>query len=151
MSCAVANRVYKSHVLPIFNYADFLIDLCRQTTIDSFVSFQNHAVHTIDYKTHHGMTYEQLLDLYGLMSLAEQRRKHQLCLMYRLGHNLDYIDRRHPDINLTCNQKVKFKLKHTRLSKTSNSPYHRAVRLWDRLSLEMQRSTTKVKFKKALT
>ena len=55
------------------------------------------------------MTYEQLLDLYGLMSLAEQRRKHQLCLMYRLSHNLDYIDRRRPDINLRSNQKVKIK------------------------------------------
>ena len=143
ISCAVANRVYKSHVLPIF-------DSCRQTTIDSFVRLQKRAVHTIDYKTHHGMTYAQLLDLYGLMSLAERRRKHQLCLMYRLSHNLDYIDRRRPDINLRSNQKVKFKLKHTRLSKISNSPYHRAVRLWDRLSLETQRSTTKVKFKKAL-
>ena len=150
ISCAVANRVYKSHVLPIFDYADFLIDSCRQTTIDSFVRLQKRAVHTIDYKTHHGMTYAQLLDLYGLMSLAERRRKHQLCLMYRLSHNLDYIDRRRPDINLRSNQKVKFKLKHTRLSKISNSPYHRAVRLWDRLSLETQRSTTKVKFKKAL-
>ena len=67
-------------------------------------------MHTIDYKTHHGMTYAQLLDLYGLMSLAERRRKHQLCLMYRLSHNLDYIDRRRPDINLRSNQKVKFLL-----------------------------------------
>ena len=90
---------------------------------------QKRAVHTIDYKTHHGMTYAQLLDLYGLMSLAERRRKHQLCLglMYRLSHNLDYIDRRLPDINLRSNQKVKFKLKHTRLSKISNSPYPYAV------------------------
>ena len=54
-----------------------------------------------------------------------------------LSHNLGYIDRRHPDINLHRNQKVKFKLKHTRLSKNSNSTYHRAVRLWDRLSLEV--------------
>ena len=123
----MANRVYKSHVLPIFNYADFLIDLCRQTTIDSFVRLQKHAVHTIDYTTHHGMTHEQLLDLYGLMSLAERRRKQKLCPMYRLSHNLDYIDRRRPDINLRSNQKVKFKLKHTRLSKISNSLYHRAV------------------------
>ena len=84
ISYAVANRVYKSHVSPIFDYADFLIDSCRQTTIDSFVRLQKRAVHTIDYKTHHGMTYAQLLDLYGLMSLAERRRKHQLCLMYRL-------------------------------------------------------------------
>ena len=96
------------------------------------------------------MTYEQLLDLYGLMSLSERRRKHQLCLMYKFSHNLDYIDRRHPDINLCRNQKVKFKLKRTRPSKISNSLYHRAVCLWDRLSLETQRSTTKVKFKKAL-
>ena len=34
----------------------------------------------------------------------------------------------HP-INLCSNQKVKFKLKHTILSKIINSPYHRAVRL----------------------
>ena len=105
ISCAVANRVYKSHVLPIYDYADFLIDSCRQTTVDSFGRLQKCAVHTIDYKTHHGMTYEQLLDLYGLMSLAEWTRKHQLCLMYRLSHNLDYIDRRRPDINLCSSQK----------------------------------------------
>ena len=43
--------------------------------------------------------------------------------------DLDYIDRHRPDINLCSNQKVKFKLKHTRLSKISNSPYHRDVRL----------------------
>ena len=35
--------------------------------------------------------FEQLLDLYGLVSLAERRRKHQLCLMYRLKiHRHDF-------------------------------------------------------------
>ena len=56
-----------------------------------------------------------------------------------------YINR--PDIVLRSNIKIKFRIKTTQLTKVQNSPYYRGVSLWDRLPVDVQRATTKVKFK----
>ena len=68
---------------------------------------------------------------------------------------MDYVDTCRPKLSLRSNSKIKvklkFKIRTTKLTKVLNSPYYRGVRLWDRLSEETQKATTKFKFKNILT
>ena len=60
--------------------------------------------------------------------------------MYRLSHVVEYLDMDRPEIVLRNRNK-------TRLFRVMNSPYYRGIKLWDRLAEEVQKATTKVKFK----
>ena len=61
-----------------------------------------------------------------------------------------YIETHRLLIGLRRSNKITFKTKTTKLTKVPNSPYYRGVRLWDRISEETQRATTKVKFKQPI-
>ena len=88
--------------------------------------------------------------LYNLRPLTERRRVHHLALMYRLAHSGYSIDNARPAINLRSKNKVKFLTPATKLTKILNSPFYRGARLWDMLSEDVQRATTKFKFKKLI-
>ena len=70
--------------------------------------------------------------------------------MYRLKDEAEYLETYRSKIGLRNNNKIKFKIKTTKLTKVLDSLYHRGVRLWDRLSEETQKATTKVKFKQLI-
>ena len=89
-------------------------------------------------------------DIYNIISLSERRRKHHLSLMYRISTVESYIDVSRPGINLRSRNKIKFAVPATRLTKVIKSPFYRGVSLWDRLSIEVQRATTKVRFKQLI-
>ena len=46
--------------------------------------------------------------------------------------------------------KIKFKIQRTSLTKVNKSPFYQGVQLWNRLNRDVQRATTKVKFKTML-
>ena len=146
----VAAQVYKTHVLPMLDYADFLTDSCIKSKVKNLDKIQKRAIHVIDNKSNHGLNYEQLLNVYNLQPLIRRREQHQLCMMYRLSTNNYYLERHSSGTELRSTRKIKFEMKCTRLTKIMNSPYYKAVRLWDQLLVEIQRATTKVKFKTAL-
>ena len=150
ITSSVANRVYKAHILPILDYADFLIDSCTKKKVENLEKVQKRAMHIIDNKAHFGLNYNDLLQLYSLKPLIERRVEHQLCLMYRLSHNSEYVKKHRPTINLRSNAKVKFPTRTTKLTMVLNSPYYRCVRLWDQLPENIQKATSKVKFKLAV-
>ena len=77
ISISVAAQVYKSHVLPILDYGDFLVDSCTQNKINTLDSIQNRAVRIIDNKVNFGKKYDQLLDIYDLQPLNQRRKEHQ--------------------------------------------------------------------------
>ena len=143
----VANLVFKTHVLPMFDYADFLVESGKAEKIDRLDTIQKRALKIIDSKSNQGLDEKQLMNLYGLHTLAERRVKHHLVLMYRLSHEKDHIDTYRPPVSLRNSNKIKFKTRTTRLTTVLKSPYYRGVRLWDRLSEDTQKATTKVKFK----
>ena len=147
---SVANLVYKTHVLPMFDYADFLVESGKTEKIERLDTIQKRALKIIDSKTNQGLDDSQLLTLYGLQTLAARRAQHHLVLMYRLKQEKDYIDTYRPPVMLRNSNKIKFKLKTTRLTTVLKSPYYRGVHLWDRLSEETQKATTKVKYKNLL-
>ena len=97
------------------------------------------------------MSYKDLLNLYGIEDLVMRRRKHHLSVMYRQSRINSKLDEYRPEMGLRSNPKIRFKNKVTQLTKVQNSPYYRGVTLWDRLPVEVQRATTKVKFKRDLS
>ena len=150
ISNSVANLIYKSCVRPIMEYADFLIDSCTKAKTDKLDRIQKRAVRIIDRCHHKESTYEDLLLLYGLDELVARRKKHHLSLMYRQSKDMSNLETYRPDVVLRNSNKIKFKIKNTKLTMVQNSPFYRGVTLWDRLPEEVQKATTKVKFKQGL-
>ena len=146
----VANLVYKTHVLPMLDYADFMVDSGKTSKTTRLDNLHKRAVKLIDNKANHVLNDIQLLDLYGLEKLVSRREKHHLTLMYRLKDNDDLIEPYRANIELRNNNKIKFKIRTTKLTKVTNSPYYRGVHLWDQLNESTQRATTKEKFKQLL-
>ena len=146
----IACLIYKTCIRPILEYADFLIDSCQKTKIGKLDSIQKRSVRIVDGCKHKDMKLKDLQTLYGLEELGERRKKHHLALMYRHSKTPSNLDQKRPALVLRNNNKVKFKTKTTLLTKVQKSPYHRGVSLWDHLPEDVQRATTKVKFKNFL-
>ena len=62
-----------------------------------------------------------------------------------------YLEIKRPEINLRSRHKIKFTMPVTKLTKVLRSPFYRGVSLWDRLSVEVQQATTKVRFKQLIS
>ena len=76
ITSSVANRVYKAHILPILDYADFLIDSCTKKKVENLEKVQKRAMHIIDNKAHFSLNYNDLLQLYSFKPLIERRVEH---------------------------------------------------------------------------
>ena len=141
---SVAALVYKTHVLPMLDYGDFLVDSGKLSKIDRLNNLHKLAVKLIDNKAYRDQDIAQLMSTYGLESLLKRRAKHHLSLMYRLKDDKDLLEQYRANIELRNNSKIKFKTRTTKLTKVANSPYYRGVWLWDRLNESTQKATTKV-------
>ena len=146
----IACLIYKTCIRPFLEYADFLVDSCQKSKISKLECIQKRSVRIIDGCKHKGLRYEELQMIYGLESLEVRRQKHHLALMYRHSKTPENLDNTRPEVTLRNNNKVKFKIKTTKLTKVQKSPYFRGVSLWDQLPEDVQRATTKVKFKTLL-
>ena len=145
---SIASLIYKTCKRPILDYADFLVESGTKAKIDNLQKIQKRAIRCIDYKRHPNADYGELLDLYGIELLHKRRRKHHLTVMYRHAQDIKNLEPFRPVITLRSHNKIKFKIHKTALTKVQKSPYNRGVSLWDHLPLEVQKATTKVKFKK---
>ena len=96
------------------------------------------------------LTYSHYQGSINITPLKERRKKHHLSLMYRLSRVETYLENTRPEINLRSRHKIKFSIPVTKLSKVMKSPFYRGASLWDRLSQEVQRATTKVRFKQLI-
>ena len=64
-----------------------------------------------------------------------------------LSHVVEYLDLDRPEIVLRNRNKIKFHSEVMKLTRVMNSLNYRGLKLWDRLAEEIQKATTKVKFK----
>ena len=144
---SVASLIYKTCVRPVMEYADFLVDSSSKQKTGRLTSIQKRAVKIIDQARHKEFSYKELLTLYGIENLVMRRKKHHLSVMYRQSRDDSNLNAYRPETDLRSNLKIQFRNKITQLTKVQRSPYYRGVTLWDRLPTEVQRATTKVKFK----
>ena len=70
--------------------------------------------------------------------------------MYRQAQTESNLDNYRSEINLRNNRKIKSNIPKTSLTKVNKSPLYRGVWLWNGLDRDVQRATTKVKFKTML-
>ena len=105
----------------------------------------------IDWGTHRDYSMEALKQVYQLKPLRDDQ-VHHLALMYRLSRDYCLLQEERPEIVLGNRNKIKFNVPSTKLEKkVMKSPFHRGVKLWDMLTEEVQKATTRVKLKNMIT
>ena len=112
------------------------------------MTLQERSVLCIDNGTNPAMSLDELHTLYNVQPLKLRWREHILCLMYRQSRKRNLLDVERPRMSLRSNDKVKFKKMRMRMYELYlKSPMCRCIKLWDMLKAEVQRATTKAKFK----
>ena len=147
---SVAALIYKQFVLPILDYADFLVDSAPKKEIKLLDKLQDRAIRQIRYNEGINVALKTIENRYNITPLKERRKKHHLSLMYRLSSVNSYLEVNRPEVNLRSRRKIKFSVPATKLTKIIKSPFYRGASLWDRLAIGVQRATTKVRFKRLI-
>ena len=146
----VANTIYKQAIVPLFDYADFLIDSGPKYFRDRLTNLHEKAVMIIDCNAHKHAGMMDLEFMYKLQPPRRRRTEHHAAIMYRLSRNGRLLDTLRPKIHLRSRKKVKFKYPLRNMKKFLKSPLSRGITIWDRIPQAIQRSLTKVKFKQEL-
>ena len=108
-------------------------------------NLQERALKYIDNEANKG---RDLYKIYRIQPLRLRWRKHICCMMFRQSKSTDKLDYVRPLIRLRSNKKVKFKKVLKRNYQLYlKSPMARGIKIWESLTAEMQKGTTKVKFK----
>ena len=141
----VAALIYKQFILPIIDFADSSFDSAVKCEVDRLDRIQDRALKVIGRGQLDNAAIE---NAYNIESLKARLRKHHLALMYRLSKTGLYVDTIRPEIELRSRHKIQFSVTKTKLTKVMKSPYYRGVSLCDMLRKEVQRATTKVRFKR---
>ena len=96
------------------------------------------------------MSIDGLMNFYTLKPVTKRQDEHLYSTMYRLSKNPNLIDEERQEIHLRGRNKVKFKKYKRTYEKYLKCPLARDITLWDRLVENVQRSTTKFKFKREI-
>ena len=80
------DRMYKSFILPIFDYADILYDNCTQEQSQNLENLHLEAIRTIIGAVK-GTSHSKLYKESGYTSLKERRRRHILIFFHKIIHN----------------------------------------------------------------
>ena len=109
ISAEIACKIYKQTILPLLDYADFMIESGPLLRIKHLEKLQLKALKYIDNQMHAGQGDDILYSFYNIQPLALRWREHIGCIMYKLSHDDNLVDMYRPRINLRSNKKVKFK------------------------------------------
>ena len=150
ITARIASIVYKQTVLPLYDYADFLVESGPNHRINRLDSLHEKALYIIDNNVTKNARFSDLLLLYNIITLSERRHQHHCSLMFRKSKTSVDLDFARPRMHLRSHNKVKFKKYRRKYTKILKSPLLRGVKLWDRIPIDIQRSTTKFKFKKLI-
>ena len=143
----IANLIYKQTIIPLFDYADFLIESGRNVLIERLDTLHSKALRIIDCKLNKRADDTQLERVYGLQSPVSRRWEHHCAVMYRLSRMQCNLDVHRPKINLRSRNNIKFRNYKRNLKGLEKCPMLRGIRLWDQIPQSVQRALTKVKFK----
>ena len=145
-----ACTLYKQAIIPLFDYADFLIDSGPKYFVERLDSLHEKAVRLIDCKNNENLDLASLETLYRLNDVRTRRYEHHCTIMYRMSRQRGKLDEYRPPMVLRSRNKVKFKKRNRNKEKILKSPMYRGVTLWDMIPQSIQRSLTKVKFKREI-
>ena len=82
-------------ILPLFAYADFMIESSGKTLVDRLERLQEKAIVLyVDNNNSNGLDIAGLYEKYGIQPLVLRRREHHSCVMYRLNKRSIYLELR---------------------------------------------------------
>ena len=107
----IAITIYKQMILPLFDYADFMVESASKQKIANLEKLQEKALRYVDNDSHSVKDISVLYQLYNVQTLALRYREHLSSLMYRYSKKHENLDCRRPTMNLRSSNKVKFRKK----------------------------------------
>jgi hypothetical protein len=149
-------KIYCSFILPVFDYADIIWDNCTLYLSEQLENIQLDALRTICGAVR-GTSHKSLYNETGFIPLIERRKRHKLCMMYRLCNGLSprYLSIQLPR---TVSQTNRYSLRNAeqfqsykcRTKLYSESFFPSTVNLWNNLPIYTKKSTSISSFKNRL-
>ena len=145
--CVLA--IYKQTILPLFDYAGFLLISCDKSDHNDLQVIQNNIlrccnnVRLLDRLT--------LVDMHRDASLVslEQRRKLQLLGLMYIYKNCRNVERIFPR-NTRQGERYHFRTDNYQSGKYKSSPYFKGTLLWDSLAVDVITQPTLLEFKRTI-
>ena len=144
------NIVYKQTIVPLFDYADFLTESGQNKYVTRLDDLHAKGLRIIDANRHRDDADSLLEKEYGLLTPTMRRHEHHSMIMYRQCRDIGNLDNYRPAMVLRSNKRIKFRHHKTNLRGIDKSPMIRGIKIWNLIPCEIQRATTKVKFKTSL-
>ena len=144
-----AVNIYKCMIRPHLDYIDFVVDSSASDRILKLDRLQNKALRRIEYCTdaNRRESIDVLQGKYNIEPLKLRRKRNLVKIIYKNSKNTMNIDQERPNMDLRSKPKVKLKSKFTSITKVYNSPLYRGLRLWDKLTPNLQKEENKFRFK----
>ena len=141
--------IYKQAILPLFDYAGFLLHSINISDRDDLQVIQNDALRTCyNIRRRDRISIKKMHGEAKLLSLSQRRKIQLLILMYK--HKACH-DVRRPVLRATRNaQRFNFFTERYHNLKYKNSPYYKGSELWKTLPLEVIDCDNIYEFKKCL-
>ena len=145
-----AVSVYKQTILPIIDYAGFLLLSCNNSDRSDLQKIQNDILR-ICYKVklNDHVSIKEMHKISKMLSLEQRMRKQLLWLMYI--DSLDVNNRKPNNRVLRNNDKYIFKVDSKVGTKYQNSPYFKGTLLWNELPASTQCINDIVRFKQLIS
>ena len=141
--------IYKQTILPVLDYAGFVLISCNKSDRHDLQVLQNDALRTcFNVKRRDKLSVARMHKQAKLLSLEQRRSLQLLQLMYLHRNNMENL--RVMNRNTRAAQRDHFNLERYNNIKYKNSPYYKGSELWDLLPLDIIQSDSVFQFKKNL-
>ena len=148
ITAEIAYHIYKQTILPLIDYGEFTIESGPVSRVNRLERLQKKALKCIDNGLHKGKDDDVLYCTYNIQPLTMCWREHIACVMYIQSRDMNNVELCKPRINLHSNKKIRFEIRKMRQYELYlRSLQSRGNNIWDMLTAEMQKATTRVKFK----
>ena len=145
MTKKISIQIYKVMIAPSLEYCSFYTGSAHVAELQKLQRIQNHALRIC---LRCGIRTISVADLHteASLDLLDRRRKVQLLMiMWKKGHGGEALEQR--NVRTRGDLKIRFRKRRAKTSFYQKSPYYRGVTLWDTLTKDVQKFTTKEAFK----
>ena len=145
--CAIT--IYKQTILPILDYAGFLLISCNISDRLDLQKLQNHALRICyNVRLRDRVSIANMHARASLLSLEQRRKIQLLCIMF--AHKQKYNVARVHARRTRAADRFSFVRERYNCVKYKNSPYYKGALLWDELPELIRNSNTLLEFKGCL-
>ena len=152
----LACRIYKQTIMPLFEYASFILDSALKSLCNKLDNLQEKAMRLIHYKKifvqgrRIYVDIDELYVKYNIEPLFVRRNQQLLCMIYNKSKKIDPQRNTNIERVTRSSTRVKFNLDFTQISRVLNSPMYRGISLWDSIPDYVQKVRSKYEFKRAI-